>query len=42
MRMFFHEFWKAASEAPRLYFAPLIGAMNGAWSAVRQSLSRQL
>lgn len=29
MRKFVREFWLAAKEGPRLYFAPLIGAVRG-------------
>lgn len=29
MSRFVQEFWLAAKEGPRLYFAPLIGAMRG-------------
>lgn len=29
MRRFVQEFWLAAKEGPRLYFAPLIGAIHG-------------
>lgn len=30
MRKFLREFWLAAKEGPRLYFAPLIDAVRGA------------
>lgn len=36
MGKFFREFWLAAKEGPRLYFAPLIGAVRG----VREELAR--
>jgi hypothetical protein len=29
MEEFFREFWKAARQGPRLFFAPLAGAING-------------
>ncbi len=28
MKQFIEEFWKAAKETPRIYFAPLVGAIN--------------
>lgn len=35
MRKFFIEFWLAARQGPRLYFAPLVGAVKGVQDAVR-------
>lgn len=37
MRKFFTEFWLAARQGPRLYFAPLIGAIKGVQDAVREN-----
>lgn len=38
MNAFVREFLSAARESPRLFFAPLIGAFNGAREAVRDSV----
>lgn len=38
LKEFFEEFWKAARQAPRMYFAPLIGAVT----AIRQVLDESL
>lgn len=37
MRRFFAEFWSAVRQGPRLYFAPLIGAIKGVQDALRES-----
>ncbi len=36
MKIFFEEFWKAARDTPRGYFAPLIAAIN----AIKQEIRR--
>lgn len=36
MRRFFTEFWLAARQGPRLYFAPLIGAIKGVKDVVME------
>lgn len=37
MRSFLIEFLRAAREAPRLYFAPLMGAIKGVRDALREA-----
>lgn len=37
MRSFLIEFLRAAREAPRLYFAPLTGAIEGIRDALRET-----
>lgn len=39
MSNFLSEFLRAARQAPRLYFAPLIGAINGASKALQDALN---
>jgi hypothetical protein len=38
MNAFVREFLSAARESPRLFFAPLIGAINGTREAIRDSV----
>lgn len=39
MSDFLSEFLHAARQGPRLYFAPLIGALNGAREALQDALN---
>lgn len=39
MSDFLSEFLRAARQAPRLYFAPLIGALHGARTALQEALN---